>query len=53
MRSSKKRSLLIVNEHFESKRNDKVALLDSFCFIPVDRRGGVKIIGRRGDDGTA
>ena len=30
MRSSKKRSLLIVNEHFESKPNDKVALLDSF-----------------------
>ena len=33
MRSSKKRSLLIVNEHFESKRNDKVALLDSFSIF--------------------
>ena len=33
MRSSKKRSLLYVNEHFESERNDKVALLDSFIFI--------------------
>ena len=30
LRSSKKRSLLDVNEHFESERNDKVALLDSF-----------------------
>ena len=33
MRSSKKRSLLGVNEHFESKRNDKVALLDSFIHV--------------------
>ena len=33
MRSSKKRSLLIVNENFESKRNDKVALLDSFSIF--------------------
>ena len=33
MQSSKKRSLLIVNEHFESKRNDKVALLDSFSIF--------------------
>ena len=32
LRSSKKRSLLCVNEHFESKHNDKVALLDSFYF---------------------
>ena len=33
LRSSKKRSLLFVNEHFESKRNDKVALLDSFFVV--------------------
>ena len=33
LRSSKKRSLLYVNEHFESERNDKVVLLDSFLFM--------------------
>ena len=33
LRSSKKRSLLDVNEHFESERNDKVALLDSFFYV--------------------
>jgi hypothetical protein len=31
-RSSKKRSLLCVNEHFESKRNTKVALFCNFPF---------------------
>ena len=30
LRSPRKRSLLNVNEHFEGKRNDKVALLYNF-----------------------
>ena len=37
LRSSKKRSLLDVNEHFESERNDKVALLDSFFYLVYKR----------------
>ncbi|MBR5454342.1 MAG: hypothetical protein IKV60_00940, partial [Rikenellaceae bacterium] len=36
--SSKKRSLLVVNEHFESERNAEAALLDGLQPLPYSKK---------------